>query len=56
MKDLTPLSADDIADAILYVITRPPHVCINEMLIMPNCASQCYCCKPGEGIRSYRSY
>ncbi len=31
----TPLSADDIADAILYVITRPPHVCINEMLIMP---------------------
>jgi NADP-dependent 3-hydroxy acid dehydrogenase YdfG len=32
---LTPLSAEDIADAILYVITRPPHVCINEMIIMP---------------------
>lgn len=32
---LTPLNADDIADAILYVITRPAHVCINEMLIMP---------------------
>jgi 3-hydroxy acid dehydrogenase / malonic semialdehyde reductase len=31
----TPLSADDIADAIYYIITRPPHVCINEMLIMP---------------------
>jgi NADP-dependent 3-hydroxy acid dehydrogenase YdfG len=34
-EGFTPLSADDIADAILYVITRPPHVCINEMLIMP---------------------
>ncbi|HOT15479.1 MAG TPA: SDR family oxidoreductase [Bacteroidales bacterium] len=32
---LTPLNADDIADAILYVVTRPAHVCINEMLIMP---------------------
>ena len=34
-EGFTPLSAGDIADAILYVITRPPHVCINEMLIMP---------------------
>jgi 3-hydroxy acid dehydrogenase/malonic semialdehyde reductase len=30
-----PLLAEDIADAILYVVTRPPHVCINDMLIMP---------------------
>jgi 3-hydroxy acid dehydrogenase / malonic semialdehyde reductase len=30
-----PLMADDIADAILYVITRPANVCINEMIIMP---------------------
>jgi 3-hydroxy acid dehydrogenase/malonic semialdehyde reductase len=30
-----PLFAEDIADAILYVITRPANVCINEMLIMP---------------------
>jgi 3-hydroxy acid dehydrogenase / malonic semialdehyde reductase len=30
-----PLLAEDIADAILYVVTRPDHVCINEMLIMP---------------------
>jgi 3-hydroxy acid dehydrogenase / malonic semialdehyde reductase len=30
-----PLRAEDIADAILYAITRPAHVCINEMLIMP---------------------
>jgi 3-hydroxy acid dehydrogenase/malonic semialdehyde reductase len=34
-EGLIPLSGDDIADAILYVLTRPPHVCINEMLIMP---------------------
>jgi 3-hydroxy acid dehydrogenase/malonic semialdehyde reductase len=34
-EGFTPLLAEDIADAILYVITRPQHVCINEMLIMP---------------------
>jgi len=34
-QGIDPLVADDIADAILYVITRPPHVNINDMLIMP---------------------
>jgi NADP-dependent 3-hydroxy acid dehydrogenase YdfG len=34
-KGFEPLMAEDIADAILYVVTRPAHVCINEMLIMP---------------------
>jgi 3-hydroxy acid dehydrogenase / malonic semialdehyde reductase len=34
-EGLTPLSADDIADAILWAVTRPAHVCINDMLIMP---------------------
>jgi 3-hydroxy acid dehydrogenase / malonic semialdehyde reductase len=32
---LVPLYAPDIADAILYIVTRPPHVTINEMVIMP---------------------
>jgi NADP-dependent 3-hydroxy acid dehydrogenase YdfG len=32
---LTPLSAHDVADAILYAVTRPAHVNINDMLIMP---------------------
>jgi NADP-dependent 3-hydroxy acid dehydrogenase YdfG len=34
-KGFDPLTAADIADAILYVVTRPKHVCIDEMLIMP---------------------
>lgn len=34
-KGLTPLFAEDIADAIEFVVTRKPHVCINDMLIMP---------------------
>jgi clavulanate-9-aldehyde reducatase len=29
------LRAGDIADAILYVVTRPPHVCLNEVLVRP---------------------
>ena len=29
------LHAEDIADAILYIITRPRHVAINEMLVRP---------------------
>ncbi len=34
-EGMTPLRAEDIADAIVFIITRPDHVCINEMLIMP---------------------
>lgn len=30
-----PLQGEDIADAIHWVITRPPHVNINDLLIMP---------------------
>lgn len=29
-----PLNAEDVAQAILFVVTRPPHVNIDEMLIM----------------------
>jgi 3-hydroxy acid dehydrogenase / malonic semialdehyde reductase len=34
-KGFTPLYANDIAEAILWVVSRPPHVTINDMLIMP---------------------
>jgi NADP-dependent 3-hydroxy acid dehydrogenase YdfG len=30
-----PLSADDIADAAWFIASRPQHVCINDMVIMP---------------------
>ena len=29
------IQAEDIADAIGYVVTRPRHVAVNEMLIRP---------------------
>lgn len=32
---LVPLSGDDVADAILFAITRPAHVCINDLEITP---------------------
>jgi NADP-dependent 3-hydroxy acid dehydrogenase YdfG len=34
-EGLTPLFAEDVAEAILFAVTRPPHVNINDMLIMP---------------------
>jgi NADP-dependent 3-hydroxy acid dehydrogenase YdfG len=32
---MTPLQAGDIARAILYVVSQPPHVAINEVLVRP---------------------
>ncbi len=34
-EGLLPLYDNDIAEAILFSVTRPPHVNINDMLIMP---------------------
>jgi 3-hydroxy acid dehydrogenase/malonic semialdehyde reductase len=34
-KGFTPLNANDIAEAILWVVSRPAHVNINDLLIMP---------------------
>jgi len=33
--DIERLEADDIADAISYVVTRPRRVAVNEVLIRP---------------------
>ena len=35
-SDMQLLDAQDIADAILFIITRPRHVAINEVLIRPS--------------------
>lgn len=34
-EGMTPLTADDIADAIWWVTSRPPHVNIQEIILMP---------------------
>ncbi|UZO82008.1 SDR family NAD(P)-dependent oxidoreductase [Aquimarina sp. ERC-38] len=34
-KGFEPLHSEDIADAIVFMITRPPHVTIGDMVIVP---------------------
>ena len=34
-RDTTPLTAEDVADTVLWVLTRPPHVNINLVQLMP---------------------
>lgn len=34
-QGFTPLYAEDVAEAILFAVTRPPHVNIDDLLIMP---------------------
>ncbi|HZH71358.1 MAG TPA: SDR family NAD(P)-dependent oxidoreductase [Mariniphaga sp.] len=34
-EGITPLFADDIAETILFVVTRPAHVNVDDILIMP---------------------
>ena len=35
-QGVTPLSAEDIANAVLYAIAQPPNVSVNEVLIRPS--------------------
>jgi NADP-dependent 3-hydroxy acid dehydrogenase YdfG len=32
---MLPLKAEDIAEVILFIITRPPHITIADLLILP---------------------
>jgi len=50
-EDTVPLNADDVAEAVLFAATRPPHVNISEIIIMPTyqpIASMVYREKSGE--------
>jgi NADP-dependent 3-hydroxy acid dehydrogenase YdfG len=39
-EGFVPLHAEDIADCICFVLNRPPHVNVAEMLILPTAQSQ----------------
>ena len=41
-KGFTPLAADDIAETIEFIVTRPSHVNINNILIMPTQQANAY--------------
>jgi len=35
VASMTPLAAEDVAAAVVYAVTQPPHVAVNELLIRP---------------------
>ena len=35
-QGLHPLTGDDVADAVIYCASRPPHVNVHEMILMPS--------------------
>lgn len=41
-KGFVPLTAMDVADAIMYMVKCPPHVNINDMVIMPTAQANSY--------------
>ena len=43
-KGMTPLNAEDIADAVVYCATRPPHVDIREIKIYPTDQTAAHMC------------
>lgn len=41
-RGMTPLNGRDVAEAILFAISRPPHVCINDLVITPTAQANSY--------------
>ncbi|RMB02001.1 SDR family oxidoreductase [Eilatimonas milleporae] len=35
MESVTPLEPEDIAEAVLFAVTRPPNVAVSEMIVRP---------------------
>ena len=48
-EGMTPLSPEDVADAIVYCATRPPHVDVREMLILTTDQTAAHLCYRKEG-------
>lgn len=52
-NDITPLSADDIANVVYYCTSLPPHVCINDLtLTCTNQANGIYTIKDSEKAKN----
>ena len=49
-RGIVPLAAADVADAVLYCATRPPHANVREMVLMPSAqASAVHAWREGSG-------
>jgi len=35
-RSFIPLEPEDVAETVLFCVTRPPHVSINEVIVMPS--------------------
>lgn len=36
-QGIEPLTAHDVAECVVFALTRPPHVCIDDMMVLPTC-------------------
>ena len=41
-KGYTPMTAENIADIVLFVASQPPHVCINDLVVTPTAQANSY--------------
>jgi NADP-dependent 3-hydroxy acid dehydrogenase YdfG len=48
-RGFTPLSADDVADAIAYVVGLPEHVNVTDLVLVPTAQRNVYVVDRGEG-------